>query len=45
MLGELKKKGPLELTQFQDYVRSKRTDGWSSGSDVSNMLHYLLVSG
>lgn len=45
ILSELKKRGPLQLTQFQGYVRTKRTDGWSSGSDVSNMLHYLLVSG
>ena len=45
MLSELKKKGPLQLTQFQDYVRTGRTDGWSSGSDVSNMLHYLTVTG
>ncbi|HVH15513.1 MAG TPA: crosslink repair DNA glycosylase YcaQ family protein [Candidatus Angelobacter sp.] len=45
MLGELKKKGPLQLTQFQDYVRTGRSDGWTSGSDVSNMLRYLNMSG
>ena len=45
MLSELKKKGPLQLTQFQNYVRTGRTDGWTSGSDVSNMLHYLTVGG
>jgi uncharacterized protein YcaQ len=44
VLGELKK-GPMQLTQFQDYVRTSRTDGWSSGSDVSNMLFYLMMSG
>ena len=45
MLDELKKKRSLQLTQFQDYVRTGRTDGWTSGSDVSNMLHHLAVSG
>ena len=46
MLSELKRKGPLQLTEFQDYVRTGRaTDGWSSGSDVRNMLHYLTVMG
>lgn len=43
-MSELKK-GPLQVTQFQDYVRTKRTDGWTSGSDVSNMLFYLTMSG
>ena len=45
MLSELKKKGPLQLTQFQDYVRTGRADGWTSGSDVSNMLDYLAKTG
>jgi uncharacterized protein YcaQ len=45
MLGELRKKGPLQLTQFQDYVRTGRTDGWTSGSDVSAMLRLLNMSG
>jgi uncharacterized protein len=45
ILSELKKKGPLKLTQFQDHVRSKSPDGWTSGSDVSNMLFYLLMKG
>ena len=46
MLSELKKKGPLLSTQFQDYIRTGRSaDGWTSGSDVSNMLHYLTVTG
>ena len=44
MLSELKK-GPLQANQFQDYVRSKSPDGWTSGSAVSNMLHYLTVGG
>ncbi len=45
MLDELKS-GPLLLTQFKDYVRTKRSDdGWSSGSDVSAMLSHLHMSG
>jgi len=45
MLTELKK-GPLQPTQFLDYVRTKRSaDGWSSGSDVSNMLFHMHLSG
>jgi len=40
------KKGPLLLAQFQEYVRTKRSsDGWSSGSDVRNMLFHLEMSG
>jgi uncharacterized protein YcaQ len=45
MLSELRKKGPLQLTQFQGYVRTGRSDGWTSGSDVSSMLFYLMMSG
>jgi len=45
ILGELRKKGPLQTNQFQGYVRSKSPDGWTSGSDVSNMLFYLMMSG
>ena len=45
MLSELKN-GPLQPTQFKDYVRTKRSeDGWSSGSDVSNMLFHMHMSG
>ncbi len=45
ILKELKN-GPLTLTQFSDYVKTKRSpDGWSSGSDVSNMLSHLHMSG
>lgn len=45
MLSELKK-GPLLLTQFTDYVRTKRNaDGWTSGSEVSLMLSYLQMTG
>jgi uncharacterized protein YcaQ len=45
ILNELKN-GPLTLTQFSDYVKTKRSpDGWSSGSDVSNMLSHLHMSG
>ena len=45
LLAELGNKGPLQANQFQDYVRSKSPDGWTSGSDVSNMLFYLLMMG
>jgi uncharacterized protein len=45
ILSQLKK-GPLTLNQFDDYIRTKRSpDGWSSGSDVSNMLFHLHMSG
>jgi len=45
VLNDLKK-GPLQLGQFSDYVRTKRsTDGWSSGSDVSDMLFHLMMKG
>lgn len=45
MLSELKS-GPLRPTQFSDYVRTKRSaDGWSSGSEVSNMLFHMHMSG
>ena len=38
--------GPLRLSQFRDYVKTKRSDdGWSPGSDVSTMLFHLLMSG
>ena len=41
MMNQLKK-GPLQLTQFKECVRTKRsTDGWNSGSDVSTMLFHL----
>ena len=40
------KGGPKQLSEFTDYVRTKRsTDGWSSGSDVSTMLYHLHMSG
>ena len=45
MLVELKKKGPLQGNQFQDYVRSKSPDGWTSGSAVTNMLFHLMMMG
>ena len=45
VLRELEK-GPLLLTQFEAYVRTKRNEnGWTSGSDVSLMLSYLLMTG
>ena len=40
------KKGPLQLTQFEEYIRTNRSaDGWTSGSDVSTMLFHLELSG
>ena len=40
------KKGPLQLTQFKDYARTKRiAEAWTSGSDVSTMLFHLEMSG
>jgi uncharacterized protein len=40
------KKGPMLLTEFREYVRTRRiSDGWSSGSDVRNMLFHLEMSG
>lgn len=38
--------GPLQPSQFGDYVKTKRNaDGWTSGSIVSNMLFHLHMSG
>jgi uncharacterized protein len=37
--------GPLTPTQFKDYQARKSPDGWSSGSDVSSMLHQLHMKG
>lgn len=44
ILNQLKK-GPLQLTQFEEYVRTKSADGWTSGSEVSTMLFHLQMSG
>ncbi len=45
MLRELAR-GPLRPTEFQDYVRTKRSaDGWSTGSEVSSMLFHMHMSG
>ncbi len=44
MLNELRN-GPLTPTQFGDYRAKKSPDGWSSGSDVSNMLYHLHMRG
>ncbi len=45
ILNQLKK-GPLELTQFEEYVPTQRSaDGWTSGSEVSRMLFHLELSG
>ena len=45
VLTELRK-GPLPLSQFKDHLRTKRSDGeWTPGSDVSNMLSHLSMTG
>jgi len=44
ILNQLKK-GPLQLTQFKEYVRTKSVDSWSTGSVVSRMLFHLEMSG
>jgi uncharacterized protein len=51
--GELRKRvladlrgGPLQLNQFKDHARTKRTAGdWAPSSAVSEMLWHLLMSG
>lgn len=45
VLSELRK-GPRQLTQFGGYVRTgKSADGWTPGSEVSQMLSYLQLMG
>jgi uncharacterized protein YcaQ len=44
VLAELRD-GPLTPTQFKCYQAKKSPDGWSSGSDVSNMLFHLHMRG
>jgi len=45
ILRELKK-GPLRLSEFEEYVRTKRSaDLWSSGNAVSIALSHLQMSG
>ncbi len=44
MLNQLKK-GPMQLTQFEEYVPKKSIDGWSPGSEVSQMLSRLELKG
>jgi uncharacterized protein len=45
ILNELRR-GPLQLSQFEDHTRTKRNEGeWTFGSDVSLMLFHLLMSG
>ena len=40
------KKGPLRLTEFEEYAPTKRSaDGWTSGSGVSIALFHLQMSG
>ncbi len=39
-------RGPRLLSQFNDYVRTKRNaDGWTTGSEVSLMLSHLQMTG
>jgi uncharacterized protein len=45
ILADLERRGPLLANEFQDYMRGKSPDGWTSGSDVSNMLFHLLMLG
>jgi uncharacterized protein YcaQ len=45
MLAELRD-GPLRLSQFKEHLRTKRNaPGWEYGSDVSQMLFHLTMSG
>ncbi|HEV2118801.1 MAG TPA: crosslink repair DNA glycosylase YcaQ family protein [Candidatus Bathyarchaeia archaeon] len=44
ILNQLKS-GPLQQTQFKEYVRTKSVDGWSTGSEVSRMLFHMEMSG
>ncbi len=39
------KKGPLQLTQFEEYAPTRSEDGWTPGSEVSRMLFHLELSG
>jgi uncharacterized protein YcaQ len=44
MLKQLKR-GPLQVSQFKEYVRTKSPDGWTPGSPVTRMLFHLEMSG
>ena len=45
MLRQLKRR-PLQVTQFEEYVKTKKSsDGWTTGSEVSRMLYHLEMSG
>src|SRR5947209_9918502 len=45
ILQELKK-GPLRVSEFEEFVQTKRSvDGWTSGSHVSTALFHLQMSG
>jgi uncharacterized protein len=45
VLSELRK-GPRQLSQFKDHLRTKRNEAdWMPSSDVSLMLFHLLMSG
>ncbi|HET7405503.1 MAG TPA: crosslink repair DNA glycosylase YcaQ family protein, partial [Candidatus Bathyarchaeia archaeon] len=45
VLAELGKRGPLSANEFQDHVPGRSSDGWTAGSDVSQMLFHLLMLG
>lgn len=45
ILRELEQ-GPLQLSQFEDYLRTRRNaPDWTPTSDVSHMLFHLVMSG
>src|SRR5881628_3315729 len=44
MLKQLKK-GPMQLTQFEEYKPAKSPDGWTPGSLVTRMLFHLELKG
>ncbi|MDG6900453.1 MAG: YcaQ family DNA glycosylase [Nitrososphaerota archaeon] len=45
MLRQLKK-GPLQISEFKEYVKTKRSeDGWTTGSEVARMVSSLHMSG
>ncbi len=39
------KKGPRQQNQFEEYVPTKSVDGWTTGSEVSEMLFHLHMRG
>ncbi|MBI3840961.1 MAG: YcaQ family DNA glycosylase [Thaumarchaeota archaeon] len=45
VLKELSLKGPRLSRQFEKNEDGRGKDGWSSGSDVTRMIHHLFLSG